>query len=729
MASPSLIGRCLYDFIRYFLEAQFASDDDAYGSAPEELPLSDKAIHGRAQIAEYAGEVLERQPCLFVYSLYVYKQYFRVQKWDRNGMVMSTREDYKQDPMKLIRLIYRLAKMSDEQAGYDPTVEVIGEESIEIQMMKETINASSFRALPAHIQWGVRDAMQDVLEPLEQRGAWQRPLYRVSVPALVDDTATSECSGAHPCLRDYIIGRRKTRPSPEPFGRGTRGYIAFDLEAKDFVFLKDAWRASSSNAEADVYSELQKHGVPYVPTLRCGGDLHGQCTSSNEYLKMFNEPMLHHRLVITEIGQPLDEYYDSQALCLFLYCALTAHWKAWEDAGILHRDISDNNIIIVTNIDEDNEEVLSAVLIDWDLSKYRSQLANGEVSDGNLSGTWAFLSAPRLKYPGKRWELADDLEAFAHLVDWFALKYHDHDVDREDLAAFLASRFYDCKYDEATRSFYGCREKTIDVQNGRSRFTLRFADPETKRPQNLAILIDTLMAFCKLHWDSLDHVSLSRHAVARHKEQLKETTASASGAPSKVKGKGKLAHVAPPGLLTISEKNGPSQPLASSISSPAHSPPTPLSPFRNHLEMIRVLWETYAKEGWPTTTDKKDDQFKGLGPIAQLQPDSRTPKILSSSLKGRSSFVKGKSPLPFGMSSSKRYESASGVESSRPSRSSHTRPSSLSRATVYNVKIGSKRKATDIMTSSEFIEGSSRDVSLHPTDSPEIPGSKRNRIE
>ncbi|KAI0077344.1 hypothetical protein K474DRAFT_1559744, partial [Panus rudis PR-1116 ss-1] len=53
---------------------------------------------GRGQIAEYAGEVFEKQHRTHFYSFYVYRNYFCLQWWDRNGMLMSTREDYKDEP-------------------------------------------------------------------------------------------------------------------------------------------------------------------------------------------------------------------------------------------------------------------------------------------------------------------------------------------------------------------------------------------------------------------------------------------------------------------------------------------------------------------------------------------------------------------------------------------------------------------------------------------------------
>ena len=50
--------------------------------------------------------------------------------------------------------------------------------------------------------------------------------------------------------------------------------------------------------------------------------------------------------------------------------AISAHWEAWEKAGILHRDVSANNIMIDLNTDH-------GLLLDWDLSKPRDQVGLG----------------------------------------------------------------------------------------------------------------------------------------------------------------------------------------------------------------------------------------------------------------------------------------------------------------------------------------------------------------
>ena len=48
-----------------------------------------------------------------------------------------------------------------------------------------------------------------------------------------------------------------------------------------------------------------------------------------------------------------------------------AHQRAWEDAKILHRDVSGGNILIDADSDQDYPR---GYLSDWDLSKHKDDL-------------------------------------------------------------------------------------------------------------------------------------------------------------------------------------------------------------------------------------------------------------------------------------------------------------------------------------------------------------------
>ncbi|KAI0071397.1 hypothetical protein K474DRAFT_1679440 [Panus rudis PR-1116 ss-1] len=754
------VGRCIFSLIRFFVEVKFASGSDAYG--PDDiLPDGQPAKQGRGQIAEYAGEVFEKQHRTHFYSFYVYRNYFRLQRWDRNGMLMSTREDYKDEPMKLLRCIYRLARMSDEEAGYDTTAVAVTPSDPHVTLMKRKIAQGSFKKLPAYIQQGVKDAMRDVLGPKTQSNGIRLPIYKVQVPYKDEDFSdllgienAQSAPEDQPKMRQYLIGRPNFKPVAEPFGRGTKGFIAFDIEKKDFVFLKDAWREYSANPEADVYRKLKQHKVEYIAMLRCGGDLPGQHTTTNQHLNDHPVGMVHHRLVVVEIGQHLETYYNSSLLCFYVRCALIAHKQAWENANILHRDISDNNIIIAVRKLKSGNYLGRGLLIDWDLSKTKDQLESG-------TGTWRFLSAPRLEYPGKRWELMDDLEAFVHLINILTLRFHEHNV--KNLAVHMSSYYDDCSYDPTIQGFWGCESKIESVQSGRPGFAL-LPIPEN---QNLRILINRLMQLCRLNWESLDFINLERHrvtakparaAIAQEfgplhcireadKGQADEEDDSEEEEEEDFDGSddsigesyvsdddsGRTNSQSPPPTVT-GKLSGPRGPPTSSGShgllvdpvdtsersrdavpklpaTEVHSTPSsggiapsnlPIqiardSPFKDHskiLDAFAEVLDTELQNNWSERCDKVGDQFLGLG--RQITVKVRSRSVLSQA----SAIQRGNSCSTRGGSYSKQRRVTS--DSQRAMSSARK-----------GGKTGSKRRAEDTTEESdsdaeEFVQGSSK---------------------
>lgn len=127
---------------------------------------------------------------------------------------------------------------------------------------------------------------------------------------------------------EYLVGKPTTYCC-SPTGRATKGYVAFDLQRRCLVFLKDVWRANSPRirSELKTYIALNTAGVQYVPTILGGGDVGGlqpQHTLTQEYLNSPSIPLerLHSRLILLEIGRPLKSYENSTGLIFYTYDAL-----------------------------------------------------------------------------------------------------------------------------------------------------------------------------------------------------------------------------------------------------------------------------------------------------------------------------------------------------------------------------------------------------------------------
>ncbi|KAI0789833.1 hypothetical protein C8Q75DRAFT_155053 [Abortiporus biennis] len=113
-----------------------------------------------------------------------------------------------------------------------------------------------------------------------------------------------------------------------------------------------------------------------------------------------------------EIGQPLSEYLHSYDLIWLTLCAFIA----WTRAYILHRDVSATNIVIV-------EE------------------GGDKPTQLHQHGTWMFMSALMQKFPNKEYELSDHLESFIHILNFFALRFHRHDITHPSLLSHTCTTF------------------------------------------------------------------------------------------------------------------------------------------------------------------------------------------------------------------------------------------------------------------------------------------------
>lgn len=132
--------------------------------------------------------------------------------------------------------------------------------------------------------------------------------------------------------RTYLIGQPVDCHN-SPVGRATKGYVGLDMQDRRMVFIKDQWRAVAPGAhpELETYERLRKHKVGCVATCLGGGDVISkdgtiQRTLTHELLPadagIDNCERYHTRLILKEIGIPLDEYPNSQGLISVLFCAL-----------------------------------------------------------------------------------------------------------------------------------------------------------------------------------------------------------------------------------------------------------------------------------------------------------------------------------------------------------------------------------------------------------------------
>ncbi|RPD71828.1 hypothetical protein L226DRAFT_588706, partial [Lentinus tigrinus ALCF2SS1-7] len=396
------------------------------------------------QILSYAELVFKHQQRTFQFMVLFLGHYARVVHIDRSGAYASYKFEYKTQGAALTRFLVRYSRLFPTARGFDPTAHRIEPDS-ELGRKMEEWGSEAAEADPEdHVQ-------QLFNQSLDKSWAWWKLEVHVEKKAstLSSKSGRAKADGAKVEIQNFVVGK----PHFQAGGvacRGTRGYVAVRINAEDnlegpFVYLKDAWRVDHPGIEREgsVLQTLNAKETPFVPTLVCHGDLKGatQVTRSqvvwekaNKGKKGSMKKHQHYRLVVAEVGKPLDQFDRGWTLVMAVLCCIIAHAHAYKKAGIIHRDISAGNILLYKEADGSWVGLLN----DWELSKV---VGVSEVRQPDRTGTWQFMSAHALNDPSKEIDIPDELESFFNVLLYYAIRFLPHNINPANVGQFLVDYF------------------------------------------------------------------------------------------------------------------------------------------------------------------------------------------------------------------------------------------------------------------------------------------------
>ncbi|KAI0324337.1 hypothetical protein GY45DRAFT_1313971 [Cubamyces sp. BRFM 1775] len=467
--------------------------DDRKGAGLESDAATREEVRG--QLIDYSELVFRIQHRTALFMILVINRKIRVLRWDRSGTVVTPAFDYVAEPQVLCEILWRMSLLSDEQLGID-THQQNHTPATRLHPNDTDYKYMDFLATPgpndlasdAHdLEAGelkadfpvfehVRDKFREAMDP-----KW--PRYRVEVP---DGNVT----------RLFLIGK----PSFYAHGmacRGTKGFVAWDIQAERFVWLKGAWRIDYERMEPEgaILGKLNAKGVVNIPTLVCHGDIRNQKTrtpdiweaqqpvpltpapgvasvspsptlvdpsspiSSKSRKRSLDEVELddvfggqeeytlrrhaHYRIVVEEVAKPLSDFHRGRQLVGIIIDCVEAHKDAVTKANIVHRDVSSGNILILPKLERSGKPYVAwrGLLADWELSKPIHCEAEPLLRPRQppKTGTWQFLSVGMLTENPKTVEIPDELESYLHVLLYFSVRYLSSDC--EDPAEFIEQYF------------------------------------------------------------------------------------------------------------------------------------------------------------------------------------------------------------------------------------------------------------------------------------------------
>ena len=262
------------------------------------------------QLIAYATAIHRCQFRVFSFSVAFFGMTGRLLRWDRSGIIFTKSFNWYEQHDTFFEFLWRLNHLSDVDCGYDTTVTSVSDHEAKA-------------ALPKLLTY-------PGLEKLKKK----EDLHKF----LVRDDGTPEGRVK------YYITAGPIWDSQSLFGRSTLGYIGYDMETTNLVYLKDFWRTDlpGIQKEGDVYRELHSAQVSNIARLGLAGDVpktpgsmdtepgEVQRTRTQEFGdgcgRAHVDPYVHYRLVLETLGRPLTTFKSTRQLCEVIRDAIVGVW-------------------------------------------------------------------------------------------------------------------------------------------------------------------------------------------------------------------------------------------------------------------------------------------------------------------------------------------------------------------------------------------------------------------
>ncbi|EJF56419.1 hypothetical protein DICSQDRAFT_183836 [Dichomitus squalens LYAD-421 SS1] len=459
----------------------------------------------RAQVITYSELIFQHQHRVFIIMLLVMGRRYRLLRWDRAGTVVTPSVDYYKNPDDLCEFLWRISHLDDEALGIDPTaIRLEGDDFDELDTIAqrvvnevdETPRILEGETFPESFHYKyVRKMFEESIRDKD------RPRYKLQIPS--GDGVDHFLVGKAAVVTPGMAGRG-TQCWVAWHCEGARFVWLKDSWRVSFEDIEK---------EGDIIARLNHAKIPGVPTLVCHGDIGNQTTLTADWwkhknprppgesenamtslkspallspqlphIRHFVEPLddhaedptarrfsspgpvvysqgchlrhhNHYRVAVAEVGIPLSRFRHGRQLGIVILDCLAAHSGAATSkrlkVRILHRDISDKNIVIYPKITLSSQGVRSLVwgglLTDWEISKpILEPNIQPKARQPERTGRWQFMSAYLLMNISRRVTIEDELESFFHIVVYYAVRYLKSTITADDEAAHFLEQCYDC---------------------------------------------------------------------------------------------------------------------------------------------------------------------------------------------------------------------------------------------------------------------------------------------
>lgn len=386
-------------------------------------PAADMASKAWLDLGRYAREVLAAQDGRrFVLGFTLCNSSMRIWAFDRLGGIASDKFDINEDGLQFVSTILAFLWMSEADCGFDPTIiKRGGQRIVEIErddghterlVLERVMRRAPCIAGRATTCWKAYSEA-DPGTPLVVKDSWQYTERDEEGELLQEATERGVINVARYYHHATVYVRGKVDDVQENVRGGLDIRTASNFRperstAPSSTSVSDDTRKGQKSAKKRSSSEI---GAYLPPSKR---------SSSASATKVISNPLpnrVHRRVVIRDYGKPIYKASTHAAFLAALEGCITGH-QSLRSAGILHRDISVNNLLI--NEDKDNPSWPS-FLIDLDLAIKEQR--GGITGASGIAGTRAFMAIDSLL--GEKHSFMHDLESFFWVLFWICIHYKE----------------------------------------------------------------------------------------------------------------------------------------------------------------------------------------------------------------------------------------------------------------------------------------------------------------
>ncbi|GJE92077.1 hypothetical protein PsYK624_082300 [Phanerochaete sordida] len=391
-------------------EHPLESDDDSVAGPTSDTVASFEGNTAevelvRERLLKSAHALFSRQHRTFLFQVVICDECACFILYDRAGAVVTQHFDYIQNPDILADFLWRFSYMDDLERGSDPS-------AIPATPSEAALLTDAIHDLLDTFQHSIDEQEAPRVIPGAEHSLDPSDTYPVHKIRVVDSATgdTTELVVLRPFAGDCSL-----------FGRSTRAYLAYDIKARRLVFFKDTWRANDDcqRAESDILRDLHANNVPFVPKVLYGSDVLGtdgvpqqtvvdELSTEQAEWRCTDTPLLghvHHRIV-QDIFYPLQNVRGERELIQALHDTIITLDTAHQKMGIMHRDLSYQNVML------DSEG--RCVVNDWDS-------AGPFTPDGGAVGTLQFMSIRLLDNEDLPNEPVDDMQSLFWVLNFVAI--------------------------------------------------------------------------------------------------------------------------------------------------------------------------------------------------------------------------------------------------------------------------------------------------------------------